>query len=62
MMLGIAANSSTAVPTNPFRKAGHNSDRKTAIPIPIGAATETAIREVRIEPRSGRAAPNRDSA
>ena len=61
MILGTAAKSSTAVEKKPRKNEGHNSVKKTAIPIHMGAAIPTAITDVKIDPKSGRAAPNTDS-
>jgi len=50
MMLGTAANSSTATPIGRFRIGGHNSVRNSAIPNPAGTASAMAIRDVTTVP------------
>ena len=58
MMLGIPANSSTAVPIGRRNEGGHSSVRKMAMPMPIGTAIAIAIADVTIVPNIGAPAPN----
>ena len=50
MMLGTAANSSTATPMGRFSSGGHSSVRNSAIPKPTGTAIAMAIVEVTTVP------------
>ena len=50
MMLGTAANSSTATPMGLFSSGGQSSVRNKAIPKPVGTAISMAMSEVTTVP------------
>ena len=58
IILGIAARSSIDELINPFKNLGQISTINTAIPTPIGAAINIAIKAVKIEPSNALPAPN----
>src|SRR4051794_18668652 len=59
MMLGIAARSSTAVPSGRLSMGGHISVRNTAMPKLTGMPMSSAIAEVTSVPKIGASAPKR---
>jgi hypothetical protein len=50
MMLGTAANNSTATPIGRFSMGGHSSVKNSAIPKPVGTAIAMAISDVTTVP------------